>query len=71
MLERLLDLMVPGQETLTLLINFAETKSGQGATFAQGKQTLWILQNHYPERLGRACVTNCECAYLCCMVLLI
>lgn len=58
MLERTIDLMPPGQETLALLINFAETKSGQGATLAQGKQTLYILQNHYPERLGRALVTN-------------
>jgi hypothetical protein len=58
MLERSIDLMPPGQETLALLINFAETKSGQGATLTQGKQTLNILQNHYPERLGRALVTN-------------
>ena len=58
MLERSVDLMPPGQETMTLLINFAETKSGQGATLMQGKQTLNILQNHYPERLGRALVTN-------------
>ena len=58
MLERSIDLMPAGQETLALLINFAETKSGQGATLAQGKQTLNILQNHYPERLGRALVTN-------------
>lgn len=58
MLERTIDIMPPGQETLALLINFAETKSGQGATLAQGKQTLYILQNHYPERLGRALVTN-------------
>lgn len=58
MLERSIDLMPPGQETLTLLINFAETKTGQGATLAQGKQTMDILQNHYPERLGRALVTN-------------
>lgn len=58
MLERTIDLMPPGQETLALLINFAETKAGQGATFAQGKQTLNILQNHYPERLGRALVGN-------------
>lgn len=60
MLERLVDLMIPGQETVTLLINFAETKNGQGATFAQARQVLYILQNHYPERLGRACVTNCK-----------
>jgi hypothetical protein len=58
MLERAVDLMPAGQETLTLLINFAETKSGQGATLSQGKQTLYILHNHYPERLGRALVTN-------------
>ena len=58
MLERVIDLMVPGQETLALLINFAETKSGQGATIGQGRQTLHILQNHYPERLGRSLVTN-------------
>jgi CRAL/TRIO domain/CRAL/TRIO, N-terminal domain len=58
MLERSIDLMPAGQETLTLLINFAETKSGQGATLSQGKQTMDILQNHYPERLGRALVTN-------------
>jgi len=58
MLERAIDLMPHGQETLALLINFAETKSGQGATISQGRQTLNILQNHYPERLGRALVTN-------------
>ncbi|KAI1624815.1 4-nitrophenyl phosphatase [Exophiala viscosa] len=58
MLERAIDLMPAGQETLALLINFAETKSGQGASVAQGRQTLNILQNHYPERLGRALVTN-------------
>ena len=61
MMERAIDLMPPGQETLALLMNFADTRSGQGASFAQGRQTLWILQNHYPERLGRALLTNCEC----------
>lgn len=60
MLERVIDLMLPGQETLALLINFADTKSGQGASVGQGRQTLYILQNHYPERLGRALVTNGE-----------
>src|SRR6201999_3059187 len=61
MLERSIDMMPAGQETLALLINFAETKAGQGATLSQGKQTLNILQNHYPERLGRALVTNVPC----------
>ncbi|KAJ5160152.1 Phosphatidylinositol transfer protein PDR16 [Penicillium canariense] len=58
MLERVIDLMGPDQETLALLVNFKETKSGQSATLGQAKQTLDILQNHYPERLGRALVIN-------------
>ena len=58
MLERALDLLPAGQETLTLLINFGETSRGQGASVGQGKQTLYILQNHYPERLGRALLCN-------------
>ncbi|KAK2754502.1 hypothetical protein FQN54_006903 [Arachnomyces sp. PD_36] len=58
MLERLIDLMGPDQETLTLLVNFAQTSTGQNASLSQGKQTLNILQYHYPERLGRALVIN-------------
>ncbi|KAJ5690083.1 hypothetical protein N7462_004475 [Penicillium macrosclerotiorum] len=58
MLERVIDLMGPDQETLALLVNFNETKSGQNASIGQAKQTLDILQNHYPERLGRALVIN-------------
>lgn len=58
MLERLIELMPPNQETLSLLINFSDTKSGQNASIGQAKQCLSILQNHYPERLGRALVIN-------------
>ncbi|KAK2804286.1 hypothetical protein FQN51_002377 [Onygenales sp. PD_10] len=58
MLERVVELMGPDQESLALLVNFKETRSGQNATIGQGRQTLSILQNHYPERLGRALVTN-------------
>ncbi|MCJ1396743.1 hypothetical protein MMC18_009635 [Xylographa bjoerkii] len=58
MLERTIDLMGPGQETLALLINFQQMSSGQSPSIAQGRQTMNILQNHYPERLGRACVIN-------------
>ena len=54
MLERAIDYLPPGQETLALVINFKDTQRGQGATIAQGRQALNILQNHYPERLGRA-----------------
>jgi len=63
MLERVIDLMGPDQETLSLVVNFNETKSGQNATMNQAKQTLDILQNHYPERLGRALVINGESMY--------
>lgn len=58
MLERAIDLTGPGQETLALIVNFKETKSGQNASLGQAKQTLGFLQNHYPERLGRALVIN-------------
>lgn len=58
MLERLIDLMPPDQETLALIINYSDTKSGQNASIGQAKQALNFLQNHYPERLGRALVIN-------------
>lgn len=58
MLERVIDLMVPDQETLALVVNFKETPREKNASFDQAKQTLSILQNHYPERLGRALVIN-------------
>lgn len=64
MLERVIDLMPAGQETLALVVNFNETKSGQNATIGQAKQTLDILQNHYPERLGRALVINGKHSFL-------
>lgn len=54
MLERAIDLMPPGQGTLTLKIDFAGASSGKTPSLSTGKQVLNILQNHYPERLGRA-----------------
>lgn len=60
MVERLLTLLPPGQESLALLINF---KSGSGRSNTappmwQAKEILNILQTHYPERLGRALIIN-------------
>jgi hypothetical protein len=60
MMERVIDLMGPGQENLALLINFMDTRRGQGASIGQAKETMSVLQNHYPERLGRALITECE-----------
>ncbi|KAF3162035.1 hypothetical protein TWF788_002146 [Orbilia oligospora] len=58
MLERVLEIAPPGVETLALLIDFKSASAGQNATPGQGKQVMNILQNHYPERLGRALVVN-------------
>lgn len=58
MLERSLDLIPPGQETLAILVDFKQSRKGENPSVAQGRQTLSILQNHYPERLGNACVKN-------------
>lgn len=58
MLERSIDLIPPGQETLAILVDFKQSRKGENPSVAQGRQTLSILQNHYPERLGNACVKN-------------
>ena len=61
MLDRVIDMMDPGQETTALLINFKGATGGGAPSVAQGRQVLGILQGHYPERLGRACIADREC----------
>lgn len=56
MLERCIDSMEPGVETLDLLINFADR--AKHPNIGQARQVLNILQDHYPERLGLALVLN-------------
>ncbi|KAL2269002.1 hypothetical protein VTJ83DRAFT_3848 [Remersonia thermophila] len=60
MVERVIDLMPPGQETLALLINFKQSKSRSNTAPGIGiaREVLHILQHHYPERLGRALIIN-------------
>ncbi|KAI9678636.1 MAG: hypothetical protein M1817_005693 [Caeruleum heppii] len=58
MLERVVDFMPPGQDTIALLINFGESTAGSNPSFGQGRQALGILQGHYPERLGRSLIIN-------------
>ncbi|OCK80719.1 CRAL/TRIO domain protein [Lepidopterella palustris CBS 459.81] len=58
MLERVIELMAPGQETEALLINFKESSARSNPSVGTGKHVLNILQNHYPERLGRALITH-------------
>ena len=60
MLERTIDLHPPGQESLALLIDFRNTGAGGTPSLGVAKQVLDILQNHYPERLGRALLTHCK-----------
>lgn len=63
MLERVIQFMPPGQDTLALLIDFkaapAHLKlSSKFPSLSVSKQVLHILQSHYPERLGRGLFTN-------------
>ncbi len=55
-LERAIELMPPGQETIALLINYQH--AAQGPSTGQGREVLKILQSHYPERLGKSLVIN-------------
>lgn len=61
MLERVIDMSPAGQETTALLINFRNSSTGGSPSIGQGKEVLTILQSHYPERLGRACISDCKC----------
>ncbi|KLO17413.1 CRAL/TRIO domain-containing protein, partial [Schizopora paradoxa] len=56
MLERAVDLMGPGVESLDLLINFADR--AKNPSLGTARQMLHILQSHYPERLGLALIIN-------------
>lgn len=60
MVERVIELMPAGQETLALLINFKTSKnrSNTAPGIGQGREVLNILQTHYPERLGKALIIN-------------
>ncbi|KAK9480092.1 CRAL-TRIO domain-containing protein [Lipomyces japonicus] len=57
-LERVIDFMPSGQDTLALLIDFKSSTSSKNPSVNQGRQVLHILQTHYPERLGKALVIN-------------
>lgn len=62
MLEKVIDYMPSGQDSLALLIDFkllpAGTVSNKIPPVNIGRQVLHILQTHYPERLGKALLTN-------------
>jgi len=56
MLERGIDLMGPGVETVDLLINYGD--KAKNPAFGVARTYLGILQDHYPERLGLALILN-------------
>lgn len=64
MLERVIDFMIPNQDQLALLIDFKPYKVPKAENLSKlpslgtGREVLNILQDHYPERLGRALLTN-------------
>lgn len=62
MLEKVIEFMPSGQDSLALLIDFkpssAGTVSSKIPSMSIGRQVLHILQTHYPERLGKALLTN-------------
>ncbi|EPT01383.1 hypothetical protein FOMPIDRAFT_1023288 [Fomitopsis schrenkii] len=55
-LERCEDLMGPGVENLSLMVDFADR--AKNPSLQTSRTTLYILQNHYPERLGRSLIIN-------------
>ncbi|KAK3069849.1 Phosphatidylinositol transfer protein (PITP) [Teratosphaeriaceae sp. CCFEE 6253] len=58
MLDRTIDMMPPGQESACLLINFRGAGNGHVPTVGQARAVLNILQNHSPERLGKALISE-------------
>lgn len=62
MLEKVIDYMPAGQDLLALLIDFKAspvgTQGGKIPPIGIGRRVLHILQTHYPERLGKALLTN-------------
>jgi hypothetical protein len=62
MVERVVDMMPSGVEMLSLMINFKPSKQRQNTSVpvSTAREVLHILQNHYPERLGKALIINGE-----------
>ncbi|WFD34377.1 4-nitrophenylphosphatase [Malassezia cuniculi] len=57
-LERAIDLMPPGQGTMTIIVDFHGSSLSSTPSLGTARHVAHILQNHYVERLGRAFVCN-------------
>lgn len=58
MLDRVIDMMPPGVENSALIINFKDAASGSIPSVGQARAALNMLQNHNPERLGKALISE-------------
>ncbi|EIW71347.1 hypothetical protein TREMEDRAFT_27528 [Tremella mesenterica DSM 1558] len=57
-LERAIDLCPPGQDQVTIIVDYKSATSSTMPSIGKGRSVLNILQNHYVERLGRGLVVN-------------
>ncbi|KOS14725.1 hypothetical protein Malapachy_0985 [Malassezia pachydermatis] len=57
-LERAIDLMQPGQESVTIIVDFHGAQFSTMPSLGTARHVAHILQTHYAERLGRAFVFN-------------
>ncbi|RUS33207.1 CRAL-TRIO domain-containing protein [Jimgerdemannia flammicorona] len=60
-LERATRLMPEGVDNLNIIIDMAGSSMSTSPGVGISKQFLDVLGNHYPERLGVACIVHCEC----------
>jgi len=58
MLDRTIDMMPPGVEKSALIVSFKGSGSGNVPSVTQARAVLNILQNHNPERLGKALISE-------------
>jgi len=54
--ERAIELMPPGVETVAVMMDYGD--KGSTGSISLARQTVNLLQTHYPERLGKALVQN-------------
>lgn len=57
-LERLSKLMPLGIDNVAIIADYNQSKAGSTPSVNTGRKTLALLQNNYPERLGRAIAMN-------------
>ncbi|GJJ13257.1 hypothetical protein Clacol_007508 [Clathrus columnatus] len=57
-MERAIEWMPPGQDSLVILVDYASCTLRTNPSIGTANKVLNILQQHYVERLGRAIVVN-------------